>query len=85
MLSTFFCEAVLIPIFCHRTSQVFYMEDILIPPSVVTDGCAPYHRFKSFPAPFVLYIHSHLWGGGGGGGGGGGVRDQCQIRTGGVS
>ena len=61
------------------TSQTHRLEYVLTPPSVSTDACAPCHRFKSFAAPSVFYIHSYLWGGGGG------VRDECKISTGGVS
>ena len=68
-------------------SQTHRLEDVLTPPSVTTDGCAPYHRFKIFSTPSILHIHSRLRGegGGGGGGGGGGLREMCQIRTGCVS
>ena len=42
------------------TDQTHRLEDVLTPPSATTDGCAPYHRFTSFTAPSVLYIHSHV-------------------------
>ena len=48
------------------TSQTHRLEE---PLSVTTDGCAPYHCFKSFAAPSVLYSHLHLW-----------VCDGCKIR-----
>ena len=53
------------------TNQTHRLEDVLTPPSVTTDGCAPYHRFKSFAALSVLYIYALAPLGGGGGGGGG--------------
>ena len=42
------------------TSQTHRLEYVLTPPSVSTDACAPCHRFKSFAAPSVFYIHSYL-------------------------